>query len=252
VTAPGSGRETAVLQAVVSLVDSLMHDFDIVELLNQLSSQCVELLNVASAGLLITDASEQLHLLAATSDRTRDLELFQLQAMEGPCLDCFTTGQPVTVGDLRDQSDRWPRFVEAASEAGFASVHAVPMRAAGLVLGTLGLFGTSAGELSEADLTLGQALAHIATVAIVQEHAPSPTGILAHLRGALTRRVVVEQAKGYLRAHFGVTVDVAYELLRRYARSTGAHLSDVARGMVSDREARSVILAGIAQLNAER
>src|ERR1700741_5303165 len=145
-------RETRVLDAVVSLVDSLLDDFDVVELLTELTERCAELLDVEAAGLLLADPLEKLHLLAATSEKARDLELFQLQADEGPCLECYASGQPVSVADLAAASPRWPRFVPAAVGGGFASVHAVPMRAAGIVLGALGLFGTHSGELNRADL----------------------------------------------------------------------------------------------------
>ena len=160
-------RETRVLAAVVALVDSLLADFDVVELLTELTEHCAQLLDVASAGLLLADPRDQLHLMAATSDRTHDLELFQLQREEGPCLDCFAQGRPVSVADLRVEADRWPAFVQAATDAGFRSVHALPMRAGGTVLGTLGLFGTTIGELNASDLTVGQALAHVASVAIL-------------------------------------------------------------------------------------
>lgn len=129
------GREGHVLDAVVSLVDSLLDDFDVVELLTTLTEQCAQLLDVASAGLLLADPRQHLHLMAATSDQTRDLELFQLQSAEGPCLDCYATGEPVSVADLGTEADRWPQFVAAATEAGLVSVHAVPVRAAGMVLG---------------------------------------------------------------------------------------------------------------------
>ena len=122
-------RETRVLDAVVSLVDSLLDDFDVVDLLTELTERCAELLDVAAAGLLLADPLQKLHLLAATSEKARDLELFQLQADEGPCLECHASGQPVSVTDLAAASSRWPRFVPAAVDAGFASVHAVPMRA---------------------------------------------------------------------------------------------------------------------------
>ena len=135
-------RETQVLDAVVSLVDSLLDDFDVVDLLTELTERCADLLDVAAAGLLLADPLEQLRLLAATSEQARELELFQLQADEGPCVDCYLTGQPVSVADLHGAARRWPRFVPAALDAGFASVHAVPMRAAGIVLGALGLFGS--------------------------------------------------------------------------------------------------------------
>src|SRR6201995_2072028 len=128
-------RETRVLGAVVSLVDSLLDDFDVVDLLTGLTERCTELLDVEAAGFLLADPLNQLRLLAATSEQARELELFQLQTDEGPCVDCYSTGRPVSVADVHRARERWPRFVPAAVNAGFASVHAVPMRAAGLVLG---------------------------------------------------------------------------------------------------------------------
>jgi transcriptional regulator with GAF, ATPase, and Fis domain len=240
-------RETRVLDAVVSLVDSLLDDFDVVDLLTELTERCAELLDVESAGLLLADPLEQLRLLAATSEETRELELFQLQAEEGPCVDCYSTGQPVSVADLQAEADRWPRFVAAATDAGFASVHAIPMRAAGIVLGALGLFGTRPGELDAADLLVGQTLAHIASVAILQEVPPTPSTVMPQLRSALTSRTLVEQAKGFLRGSLDVSVEQAFQLLRGYARTHGEHLTDVARRLMTDRQARPALLAAIAE-----
>ncbi|MCT7658309.1 GAF and ANTAR domain-containing protein [Mycobacterium deserti] len=239
-------RETRVLDAVVSLVDSLLEDFDVVDLLTELTERCAQLLDVATAGLLLADPFDQLRLLAATSEGTEELELFQLQADDGPCVDCYATGQPISVADIATETDRWPRFVPAALDAGFASVHAVPMRAAGIVLGALGLFGTRVGELNEADRLVAQTLAHIASVAILQEQAPDPTTVLPQLRSALSNRILVEQAKGFLRESLGISVAEAFGLLRNYARTSGEHLSDVARRLMTDRHSRPVLLASIA------
>ena len=161
-------RETRVLSAVVSLVDRLLDDFDVVDLLTDLTERCVDLLDVASAGFLLADPLQRLHLLAATSEQAREVELFQLQAEEGPCVECYRTGQPVLVADMRTEIERWPQFATTALDAGFAAVHAVPMRAAGAVLGALGLFDTRPKELAEADRLVGQTLAHIACVAVLQ------------------------------------------------------------------------------------
>ncbi|PXX01417.1 GAF and ANTAR domain-containing protein [Mycolicibacterium moriokaense] len=240
-------RETRVLDAVVSLVDSLLDDFDVVDLLTELTERCAELLDVESAGLLLADPLEQLRLLAATSEETRELELFQLQADEGPCMDCYSSGQPVSVADLQAEADRWPSFVPAALDAGFASVHAVPMRAAGIVLGALGLFGSRPGALDEADLLVGQTLAHIASVAILQEHSPTPSSVMPQLRSALTSRILVEQAKGFLRESLDVSVEQAFQLLRRYARTNGDHLTDVARRLMTDRPSRPALLAALSE-----
>jgi GAF domain-containing protein len=240
-------RETRVLDAVVSLVDSLLDDFDVVDLLTELTERCAALLDVESAGLLLADPLEQLRLLAATSEETRELELFQLQAEEGPCVDCYFSGEPVSVADLQAEAGRWPRFVPAAVDAGFASVHAIPMRAAGIVLGALGLFGTRPGALTDADLLVGQTLAHVASVAILQEHPHTPASVMPRLRNALTSRILVEQAKGFLRESLDITVEQAFHLLRLYARTRGEHLTDVAKRLMTDRQARPALLAALSE-----
>jgi hypothetical protein len=245
---PDTPRETQVLDAVVSLVDSLLADFDVVDLLTDLTARYVELLDIASAGLLLANPLRQLRLMAATSEQARELELFQLQADEGPCVECYATGEPVSVADLRDVVERWPRFVPAAIDAGFASVHAVPMRAADMVLGAIGLFGTRPGELNEADLLVAQALAHIACVAILQEHPPTEATVVPQLQSALASRVVIEQAKGFLRESLGVSVEDAFALLRTYARVNGQHLTDVARRLMMERAARPGLVAALAEL----
>jgi hypothetical protein len=244
-------RETQMLGAVVTLVDSLLDDFDLVDLLTDLTASCVELLDVAAAGLLLADPLGQLRVLAATSEQARELEFFQLQADEGPCVDCYTTGQPVSVSDLGAADTRWPRFFPAAVDAGFASVHAVPMRAAGIVLGALGLFGTRPGELNEPDLLVSQTLAHIACVAILQEHPPTPATVIPRLRSALASRVVVEQAKGFLRERLDVSVGEAFRLLRTYARGEGQHLTNVARRLISDRASQPELVAALSALATE-
>ncbi|MDG4663664.1 GAF and ANTAR domain-containing protein [Mycobacterium sp. 236(2023)] len=238
-------REVLVLDAVVSFVDRLLIDFDVVDLLTELTERCAELLNVAAVGFLLADPFGKLRFLAATSEQARELELFQLQADEGPCLDCFATGEPVSVTDLEQAVGQWPRFVPAALRAGFASVHAVPMRAAGEALGALGLFGIARGELSDADRLVAQTLAHIACVAILQEHAPSTIG--PQLRSALTSRVVVEQAKGFLGEVLDVSVEEAFAVLRGYSRDHGEHLTDVARRLMTDRTSRPALLASITE-----
>ncbi|MGO9508382.1 MAG: GAF and ANTAR domain-containing protein [Mycobacterium sp.] len=243
-------RETRVLNAVVALVDSLLDDFDVVELLTGLTERCAELLDVEAAAFLLADPLHQLRLLAATSEAARELELFQLQADEGPCVDCYASGEPVSVADIEQTVGRWPLFVPAAVEAGFASVHAVPMTAAGIVFGALGLFGVRPGELDEADLLVGQTLAHIACVAILQEHPPTPSTVMPRLRSALASRVIVEQAKGFLREVLGVSVEEAFSLLRTYSRDSGEHLTDVARKLMTDRYSRPLLVAALAELAA--
>lgn len=241
-------RETHVLGAVVSLVDTLLDDFDVVELLTELTERCVALLDISSTGLLLADPRGHLQLMAATSEQTHDLELFQLQSDQGPCLDSYTSGQPVSVADLSARGARWPRFTAAAVNAGFASVHAVPVRAAGNVLGALGLFGTEVGDLGAADQLLAQTLAHVACVAILQDHPLTPDSLHLRLRAALASRVVVEQAKGFLCERLGVSAEDAFTLLRRYARASDGHLAVVSKRLLTEPATRTTILTGMHQL----
>ncbi|HVE74161.1 MAG TPA: GAF and ANTAR domain-containing protein [Mycobacteriales bacterium] len=235
-------REASVTSAFVSLADAIVDGGDAVDLLSGLTTDCARLLDVAAAGMLLADPRGKLHVVAASSERTRNLELLQLQSAEGPCLDCYRTGHPVSAADLQKEAARWPLFSAAAAAAGFRSVHAVPMRLRERILGALGLFGTSAGSLNERDQSLGQALAHAASVALVIERATADQALVTEeLQGALTSRVLIEQAKGLL-AHAGsLDMDHAFAALRRYARNTNTRLRDVAAAVVA-REIRPEVL----------
>lgn len=226
-------REDAVVAAFVSLTSRLAIGYDVVDLLTELTGECVHLLDVAAAGLLLSDELGVLHLMAASSEATRMLELYQLQRDEGPCRDCFHSGAPVSVADLSTEMDRWPHFAPAAQAAGFASVHALPMRLRDNVVGTLGLFGERVGSLPDADLVLGQALADVASVALIQERTSNDRlAVSQQLQAALTSRVVLEQAKGVLAQQGGLDMVAAFAVLRRYARDNNRRLTAVAQAVV--------------------
>jgi GAF domain-containing protein len=227
-------RERDIVRSFMALSDSLVDDFDILDLVTRLTQDCARLLDVAAAGLLLADARGELHLLAATSEHARSLEVFQLQRDEGPCLDCYHSGRAVDVADLSAETDRWPQFVAAAHREGFASVHAIPLRLKQEILGTLGLFGTSPGDLDPEDLNLAQSLAHVATIAILQENRTTTTASLApRLQAALASRASWETAKGVLAEAHGLDLDEASARLHRYARRHGRHLTDIAQAVVS-------------------
>src|SRR5271170_7013291 len=101
----------------VELTDTMVADFDVIDFLHVLTSRSVDLLNVSAAGLLLADPHGELRVVAASSEAARLLELFQLQGDQGPCLDCFRSGHPVTSADLTTEQ-RWPRFAAAAAQAG--------------------------------------------------------------------------------------------------------------------------------------
>lgn len=228
------GREAAVSRAFVQVANSMVDGVDVVDLLGGLTSDCARLLDIDSAGLLLADRRSVLHVVAASSEATRSLELFQVQREQGPCLDCFRSGTAVSVPDLSREAKRWPSFVGAAEEAGFASLHALPMRLRDNVLGALGLFGTTTGALNNDDLDLGQALAHVASVALVADRASTDRTVVAEqLQSALTSRVAVEQAKGLLAQLGSLEMDHAFAALRRYSRDHNERLGDVASRVVS-------------------
>lgn len=100
--------------------------------------------------------------MASTDEQSDWTELLQLEADEGPCVDCYRGGAPVSVVDLTTASARWPRFVAAlAARGSYGSVHALPLRLRGEAVGTLNLFHREPGALTAADLALGQALADV-------------------------------------------------------------------------------------------
>jgi hypothetical protein len=229
-------RERAVSQAFVALADTLVDDYDIIDLLDQLIAHSVTLLAADAAGIMLGDPHRQLRVVAASSEDAKLMELLQLQNEQGPCMDCYRTSAPVSVPDLADAT-QWPAFTTAVAQAGaFRSVHALPLRLRREAIGALNLFHHTPGPLPPADLALGQALADVATIGILQERAIRHGEVLnEQLQTALTSRVVVEQAKGVLAQHHGISMDAAFDQLRRYARAHSLRLVNVARQLATRR-----------------
>jgi len=228
--------EVQLADVFVEMADTLVDDFDVIDFLHGLAERCVQLLGVSAAGLLLTDQQGALQVVAASSERIRLLELFQLQTDQGPCVDCFRTGQPVSVTDL-PAAGRWPRFTAAAAEVGYAAVHALPMRLRDEVIGALNLFDTDPGPLDAAKLRIGQALADVATIGLLQQRAIRRRDVLTEqLQTALNSRILIEQAKGVLAERLQVHLDDAFALLRDSARRHNRRLSDLARAVVDGTE----------------
>jgi GAF domain-containing protein len=224
-------------ETFVELTDTMVADFDIIDFLHVLTRRSVELLNVSAAGLLLADPRGELRVVAASSEAARLLELFQLQSDEGPCLDCFRSGQPVTATDL-SADHRWPRFADAAGQAGFCAVQALPMRLRDQIVGALNLFRDTAGAFEPDSVSVGQALADVATISLLQERSMRRRDTLnEQLQTALNSRVVIEQAKGKLAERLGIDVNQAFTVLRDQARNRNQRLSDLARAFVDGTQA---------------
>jgi hypothetical protein len=192
---------------------------------------------VAAVGLLLADARGELRVVAASSEAARVLELFQLQNDEGPCLDCFRSGQPVTVIDLTVEALRWPRFAAAAQESGFYAVQALPMRLREQVIGALNLFRAAPGPFEPANVRVGQAMADVATISLLQERSMRHSDALnEQLQTALNSRVIIEQAKGKLAERLGLDMDQAFGVLRDHARARNLRLSALAQSFIEGTE----------------
>jgi GAF domain-containing protein len=236
-------REQRLGEAFVTLADTLVAGYDVVELMHFLVDVSVELLDAAAAGLVLADGLGRLEVMASTSEQVQLLEILQIRTGRGPCLQCYQTGQPVSIPDIAAEADRWPEFAPLAAEQGYRSLHAVPMRLRKATIGALNLFRAQPGELVEADRRAAQALADIATIGILQQRATQESGdVNENLEIALNSRVVIEQAKGIVAQQGSMNMDAAFASLRSYAAGQHIPLTALAQQLVrQERTADDVV-----------
>ena len=214
----------------VEVADTWVDDFDIIEFLHSLTMHAAAVSGAEAVGLMLADSRGRLRFMASSNETGRTLELLQLQNDEGPCLDCVTTGTPVVNADLTHAGDRWPVFAPRAIEAGFQSVHAFPMRLRHKVIGALNLFGTQDAHFAPDEVRVVQALADVATIAILHQRTLIQADVVTEqLQAALDSRIVIEQAKGALAQAEGISPAQAFDLMRSRARSNRKLLGDVAQ-----------------------
>lgn len=224
---------SVVVHSLVEMAETLVHDFDIVDLLTGLADRCVSLLGVSAAGVMLASPRGELRLVASSSEAMRVLELFELQANEGPCLDAFRTGEPVDHEPLQAGMGRWPRFSIVALEAGFHAAFALPLRLRERIVGALNLFSVEQTSMSEDDLLVARAFADLAAISVIQHRAASETQLLnEQLAGALESRILIEQAKGVIFERAGIDMTEAFSRLRNYARAHNLRLTDVAQAAI--------------------
>ena len=226
-------RETSIVQALVEIADNLVDTFDVVDVLTRLADQCVNVLGVSAAGVMLVSPEGDLRLVASSSETMRVVELFELQAQEGPCLDAFRTGEQVDHEILRAGSGRWPRLSIVAVEAGFQSAIALPLRLRDRTIGALNLFSVGETPMDEDDVMVARAFADLAAISIVQHRGATEAQLVnEQLSGALESRVLIEQAKGVIFERANVDMAEAFSRLRDYARSHRLLLTDVAQAAI--------------------
>lgn len=226
-------REALLARTFVELADTLVDDFDVVELLTMLAHRCVEMLDVDAAGLMLVAPEGDLRVVASSSEEMRLVELFEIQSQEGPCPEAYRTGEAAVTDNLGGDDVRWPQFGPVALQAGFLSAQALPMRLRGVTIGALNLFRTKTGLLDQPDLVAAQALADVATIAILQNRAAIQAHLVVdQLNHALNSRVMIEQAKGILAERTGLDMEGSFGWLRKHARNHNLLLVDVAQAII--------------------
>lgn len=226
-------HQTLTATTFVEIVDTLVGDFDVIEVLTLLTSRCVELLDAAAAGILLADGDGHLRVIGASTEQIQLLELFQVQNDEGPCLDCYNTGEVVLHSDL-DRPSPWPAFARECTAAGYASVCALPLHLKTQTLGCLNMFMSAPGGLTDGEIAIAQALADVAAIAIVQDQATRDSAVReAQLQHALSSRIAIEQAKGMIAENCQIDMNEAFSRLRSFARSNNRGLTEVAESLVT-------------------
>lgn len=227
-------REVRLIHAFTALTDALTKTYDTDDLLHTLLIECTRLISVDASGILILGQNGELQLVAATGEKTALVEVMQIDADAGPCVESVGSGRPVAVDDMRDDNGRWPRFRAAALNVGFRSVYAVPMSLRGETIGAMNLFSRNIGPLSENDAALAQSLAAVATIGIMHERIlRESSAVTAQLQRALNSRILIEQAKGVLAATTALEIDDAFSAMRSFARSNSISIRTVASEIIA-------------------
>jgi GAF domain-containing protein len=226
-----AGRVSA---AFVRIADTLVDEYDVLDLLHTLVDECVDLLDATAAGLMLAGPDGVLQVLASTSEESHLVEVLQQELGSGPCVECYITGVPVTIRDIAGTGDRWPEFKDAAAVQGYQSVHAFPMRVRGRTIGAMNLFRVDRGELSAEDVAIGQALADVSTISILQERTIQESAVVNdQLQRALNSRILIEQAKGMISYISTVDTNEAFQRLRAHARAHNTSLRATAEAVLN-------------------
>jgi hypothetical protein len=228
-------REAELSGLLVSLADTLSEDVDVVELMTVLAEGTVSILAVDEAGVVLADPRGSLRVVASSSERMRNLELYEMQNQDGPCLECFSSGEAVLNVHLDAIDDgRWPHFARRARQVGYHVVHAFPIRHRAVTIGMVNAFATAEFDLAPDEIQVGEAMAQMAAIGLLHQRAAlDRQTVIEQLQHALDARVTVEQAKGVLSERFGTSLVDAYQLLRNYARRNATSVTSVADAVLT-------------------
>ncbi|MBY8879706.1 GAF domain-containing protein [Actinacidiphila acidipaludis] len=228
----GVNRQSKVAEAFVQVADPFGQGVDPLVLADRLLGQCLALTAAEAAGLMMRSVRGRLRTVATSDDRAELLEILQLQNGEGPCADAWATGDLVAAPDLVVERGRWPKYADAARQAGFSSAYGVPVRVNAQDVGALNLLG--AGPLSDDDLKLAQSLAGVAAVAMtVWRSSPVRSqDILTRVQSVISAKSALETAEGMVAEAGGLDVLAAARTLQAYGRRSGRGPVETAYALV--------------------
>jgi len=226
----------AYARTLVTVADTLIGRFDLVEFMHDFTERAADLTGSAAVGVMLAQAGDDLAYMGASNEEAKTLELFQLAAHEGPCLDAFHTVAMVAEDHL-DRSEQWPMWTSVALAQGMLAVHAFPLRVHDQAIGAVGLFARERAPLTEVDCELAQGLADVASIAIMQQRTVEDALVVkAQLQRALDSRIIIEQAKGIVAQAYDVDVNDAFKLIRAYSRAQSVRLADFAHRLVTSKD----------------
>jgi len=207
--------------------------YDLEAALSELTESVTAVLGLSGSGVTMADDG-RLRFVTAVSQASGELERNQEEQQAGPCRDAYDTGEVVRVSDVRQESARWPEFSATATRLVVAGVAGIPMRLADKIIGALNLYSPEPREWSDEDIAVAGVLADVATSYVVNaSKLRQQEQLTEQLQAALESRVVIEQAKGITAYKHAVTIEQAYQLMRRHARSNNASLRLVAEAIVA-------------------
>lgn len=218
--------------ALAAAVSSLIRDYDMVGTLSQLCEDCAIVTRAAACGIMLADGGGPLEMMAASSHRAADIDLYEIQAGEGPCVEAARTGQTVVAASAGEIIARWPVFGPGAVAAGFLSAVSCPLRWHGEVVGAINVFFPDARRADADELRTIQAFADIATIGIIHAGLPPVDDLALLTRRALAARTVIEQAKGVIAGRTGLNMAASFDYLRALADTRGQLLEKVAQDIV--------------------
>jgi hypothetical protein len=217
--------------AFAAAAAAMVTSHDTLGIITRLLLDATSALSADGAGLVISKKDGWLELFASTSHRAEQLELFQLQADEGPCIEATRTGNAIIATSLDDITERWPVLASAFRSTGFTALNAVPMRWHGHTIGAVNVFWNASHDAGDYQ-SLIQAYADMATIAIVQSEHVTTAQLRDRTRDALAARHAIEQAKGVLAHRDGISMEAAYDRLLERAAGNGVSLSAVATEII--------------------